>query len=52
VPLSILHADGQRRQLYGGSELDKRGSNTVVFEIFGHLKPGVTLTQATADVNA
>jgi len=39
-------------QLYGGSELDKRGSNTAVFEIFGHLKPGVTLTQATADVNA
>ena len=39
-------------QLYGGSELDKRGSNIAVFEIFGHLKPGVTLTQATADVNA
>src|ERR1039458_2236911 len=39
-------------QLYGGSELDKRGSNVAGFEIFGHLKPGVTLTQATADVNA
>ena len=39
-------------QLYGGSTLDKRGSNNTVFEIFGHLKPGVTLAQATADVNA
>jgi predicted permease len=39
-------------QIYGGSTLDQRGSNDTVFEIFGHLKPGVTLTQATADVNA
>jgi predicted permease len=39
-------------QLYGGSSLDERGSNDTVFEIFGHLKPGVTLAQATADVNA
>jgi len=39
-------------QIYGGSTLDERGSNVTVFEVFGHLKPGVTLTQATADVNA
>ncbi|MGD0802397.1 MAG: ABC transporter permease [Terracidiphilus sp.] len=39
-------------QLYGGDVLDERGSNTAIFEIFGHLKPGVTLAQASADVNA
>ena len=39
-------------QIYGRSTLDERGSDVTVFEIFGHLKPGVTLTQATADVNA
>lgn len=39
-------------QIWGSSVLDERGSNTAVFEIFGHLKPGVTLPQATADVNA
>jgi predicted permease len=39
-------------QIYGRSSLDERGSDDTVFEIFGHLKPGVTLTQATADVNA
>ena len=39
-------------QIWGGSVLDERGSNNAVFEIFGHLKPGVTLPLATADVNA
>jgi predicted permease len=39
-------------QIYSRSVLDDRGSNVAVFEIFGHLKPGVTLNQAMADVNA
>jgi predicted permease len=32
--------------------LDARGNTHVVFETFGHLKPGVTSAQAVADVNA
>jgi predicted permease len=39
-------------QLYGVNNLDDRGSDTTLFESFGHLKPGVTPAQATADVNA
>src|ERR1035437_6699465 len=39
-------------QIWGGSVLDERGCMNAVFEIFGHLKPGVTLPLATADVNA
>lgn len=39
-------------QVNGEGLLRNRGSITAVFEIFGHLKPGVTLTQANADVNA
>ncbi|MGA2185168.1 MAG: ABC transporter permease [Bryobacteraceae bacterium] len=39
-------------QVNGGSELNARGSNGGVFEAFGHLKPGVTLAQAVADVNS
>ena len=31
--------------------LDARGNTHTVFETFGHLKPGVTLAQAIADVN-
>ena len=34
------------------SELSDRANKRAVFEAFGHLKPGVTLAQATADVNA
>ena len=34
-----------------GKALDARSSDSGVFEAFGHLKPGVTLAQATADVN-
>ena len=39
-------------QVVGGDLLNARGSTAAVFEIFGHLKPGVTPAQATADVNA
>jgi predicted permease len=39
-------------QVNGGNLLHDRGSITAVFESFGHLKPGVTLAQANADVNA
>ncbi len=39
-------------QVVGGDLLNARGSTVAVFEIFGHLKPGVTPAQATADVNA
>ncbi len=39
-------------QVIGGDLLNARGSTLAVFEIFGHLKPGVTPAQATADVNA
>ncbi|HLW83855.1 MAG TPA: ABC transporter permease [Candidatus Sulfotelmatobacter sp.] len=36
----------------GDSELDSRGNQHAVFEVMGHLKPGVTPVQAQADVNA
>jgi predicted permease len=36
----------------GGASLNVRGSSQALFEAFGHLKPGVTPEQATADVNA
>ena len=39
-------------QADGENLLDARGSTRGVFEAFGHLKPGVTPAQATADVNA
>jgi predicted permease len=35
-----------------GEALSMRGSDHGIFEILGHLKPGVAPTQATADVNA
>ncbi len=38
-------------QLAGASELDERGRRWV-FELMGHLKPGVTPAQATADLNS
>jgi predicted permease len=39
-------------QIYGEGTLSTRGTNRGVFEVLGHLKPGVTPAQATADVNA
>ncbi len=38
--------------MLGGVSLTDRGNTQGVFEAFGHLKPGVTLAQAIADVNA
>ena len=39
-------------QLSGGDTMRRRGTNDGVFEVFGHVKPGVSLAQADADVNA
>jgi predicted permease len=39
-------------QVDGENLLDARGSDRGVFEVMGHLKPGVTPAQATADMNA
>jgi predicted permease len=39
-------------QIYGAGTLATRGTNRGIFEVLGHLKPGVTPAQATADVNA
>jgi predicted permease len=39
-------------QLGGANTLSERGNNHAIFEVFGHLKPGVTPAQAAADVNA
>jgi predicted permease len=41
-----------QEQVDGESFLNARGSDRGVFEAMGHLKPGVTPAQATADVNA
>ena len=41
-----------QEQVDGESFLSARGSDRGVFEAMGHLKPGVTPAQATADVNA
>jgi len=41
-----------QEQVGGENILDARGNIHGVFEAFGHLKPGVTLAQAVADVNA
>ena len=41
-----------QEQVNGENLLDARGNMHGVFEAFGHLKPGVTLAQANADVNA
>jgi predicted permease len=39
-------------QVDGDDLLSARGSDRGVFEVLGHLKPGVTPAQATADMNA
>jgi predicted permease len=39
-------------QVSGEDRLDSRRNTRTVFEVFGHLKPGVTPAQAVADVNA
>jgi predicted permease len=39
-------------QAYAGFDLNERGNDHGIFEVMGHLKPGVTPAQATADVNA
>src|SRR5260370_13371095 len=39
-------------QLSGDNTLNARGTIHGIFEVFGHLKPGVTPAQAAADVNA
>ena len=41
-----------QQQLDGENLLNARGNMNVLFESFGHLKPGVTPAQADADVNA
>jgi len=41
-----------KEQVDGGPELQNRGTDQVIFEAFGHLKPGVTPAQAEADANA
>jgi predicted permease len=41
-----------QEQVDGENLLDARGKTGVIFEEFGHLKPGVTPAQAAADVNA
>ena len=43
---------GNLEQIYGPGTLEARGSTTSLFEVFGHLKPGVTPAQAVTDVNA
>jgi hypothetical protein len=39
-------------QVDGEDLLNGRGNDRGVFELMGHLKPGVTAAQATADMNA
>jgi len=39
-------------QQIGGSSITERGNFHAIFEVFGHLKPGVTPAQATADAEA
>ena len=46
--LPIVNQD----QVVPGNSLNDRGSNNAVFEVFGHLRPGVSVAQANADVNA
>lgn len=41
-----------QEQVDAGFDLNARGNDQGVFEVLGHLKAGVTLTQAVADVNA
>ena len=46
--LPIVNQD----QIVPGDSLSERGNTNGVFEAFGHLKPGVSVAQANADVNA
>ena len=46
--LPIVNQD----QVVPGDSLSERGNTNGVFEAFGHLKPGVSVAQANADVNA
>jgi predicted permease len=39
-------------QVVPGNSLNARENTHALFEVFGHLKPGVTVAQANADVNA
>ena len=41
-----------QEQVAAEGSLSMRGNQRAIFEAFGHLKPGVTRAQATADVNA
>ncbi len=41
-----------QEQVTGGFDLNARGNDHGVFEVLGHLKPGVTPAQALADMNA
>ena len=41
-----------QQQVGGGNAFNERGNTQGVFEVFGHLRPGVTLGEAEADVNA
>ncbi len=55
--LSFAHPDFympivNQDQLNFGNTLTDRGADNAVFEVFGHLKPGVTPAQAVADMNA
>ncbi len=38
-------------QLGGPQSLTERGNNDGVFEVFGHVKPGISPAEATADLN-
>ena len=41
-----------QEQLGAGDALTNRANTNGLFEVFGHLKPGVSVAQANADVNA
>jgi predicted permease len=41
-----------QQQVGGGNAFNERGNTQGVFEVFGHLRPDVTLGEAEADVNA
>jgi len=41
-----------REQIAGGNHLTDRGNRSVIFEVIGHLKNGVTPEQAVADLNS
>jgi hypothetical protein len=41
-----------QQQVGGGNAFNERGNTQGVFEVFGHLRPGVTVGEAESDVNA